>query len=185
MPNCRAAAGRSSAGCKRRRTELAALEEIAPLDARRAAAEQEADAAARRAARREESLKTARRRWREALAGGRAARDDRPEAGSPSGAARRPDRRNAAAFVAAPRGTCPAAAELDSFAARIVQLAADAGVVRVRARSRTLRIGRNCRSSLPKRPPRQQTAVERREAIRRERRRLRAAKPSTRRRSAG
>jgi uncharacterized protein YhaN len=48
--------------------ELAALEELVPLDGRRAAAWQEAQAAAARAARAEEQLATAGRRWREVLA---------------------------------------------------------------------------------------------------------------------
>lgn len=48
--------------------ELAALEELVPLDARRQAAQQEADAAAERASQAESGLTTAQRRWREALA---------------------------------------------------------------------------------------------------------------------
>ena len=46
--------------------ELAALEELTPLDTRRNAARQEAEAAARRAAGAKEELKAARRRWRQA-----------------------------------------------------------------------------------------------------------------------
>jgi uncharacterized protein YhaN len=48
--------------------ELAALEELVPLDTRRAAARQQAQAAAEQVARAEEELVAAGRRWREALA---------------------------------------------------------------------------------------------------------------------
>ena len=48
--------------------ELAALEELAPLDARRATARQQAEDAAERVARAEEELVAVRRRWSEALA---------------------------------------------------------------------------------------------------------------------
>ena len=47
--------------------ELAALEELAPLDSRHAAARQDADATARRAAQAEEDLRAARRAWHEGL----------------------------------------------------------------------------------------------------------------------
>jgi uncharacterized protein YhaN len=48
--------------------ELAALEELTPLDTRRSAARQEAEAAVRRATAAKEELKAARRRWRQTLA---------------------------------------------------------------------------------------------------------------------
>lgn len=48
--------------------ELAAFEELVPLDARRQAAKQEAEAAAERASQAEQGLAVAQRRWREALA---------------------------------------------------------------------------------------------------------------------
>ncbi|MBN2293090.1 MAG: AAA family ATPase [Pirellulales bacterium] len=48
-------------------SELAALEELMPIEARRQSAQQEADAALGRATRIEEELSRARRRWREAL----------------------------------------------------------------------------------------------------------------------
>lgn len=48
--------------------ELAALEELVPLDAQRQAARQEAEAAAERASQAEQGLTVAMRRWREALA---------------------------------------------------------------------------------------------------------------------
>jgi uncharacterized protein YhaN len=48
--------------------ELAALEELVPLDARRNAARQDAEAARRRLAQAEEESTAARRRWRDALA---------------------------------------------------------------------------------------------------------------------
>jgi uncharacterized protein YhaN len=48
--------------------ELAALEELVPLDTRCTAARQEAEAATRRVAQAQEELGSARRRWREALA---------------------------------------------------------------------------------------------------------------------
>ena len=47
--------------------ELAALEDLAPLDSRHAAARQDADATARRAAQAEEDLRAARRAWRDGL----------------------------------------------------------------------------------------------------------------------
>jgi uncharacterized protein YhaN len=47
--------------------ELAALEEMAPLDSRHAAARQDADEAARRADQSDEELRSARRAWREGL----------------------------------------------------------------------------------------------------------------------
>ena len=47
--------------------ELAALEDLAPLDSRHAAARQDADATARRAAQAEEDLRAARRAWRNGL----------------------------------------------------------------------------------------------------------------------
>ena len=47
--------------------ELAALEELAPLDSRHAAARQDADATARRAAQADEELRAARRVWRKGL----------------------------------------------------------------------------------------------------------------------
>ncbi len=47
--------------------ELAALEDLAPLDSRHAAARQDADATARRAGQAEEDLRAARRAWRDGL----------------------------------------------------------------------------------------------------------------------
>ena len=47
--------------------ELAALEDLAPLDSRHAAARQDADATSRRAAQAEEDLRAARRAWRDGL----------------------------------------------------------------------------------------------------------------------
>ncbi len=47
--------------------ELAALEDLAPLDSRHAAARQDADATARRAAQADEDLRAARRAWRDGL----------------------------------------------------------------------------------------------------------------------
>jgi hypothetical protein len=48
--------------------DLAALEELTPLDTRRSAARQEAEAATRRATAAKEELKAVRRRWRQSLA---------------------------------------------------------------------------------------------------------------------
>ncbi len=60
--------------------ELAALEDLAPLDSRHAAARQDADATARRAAQAEEDLRAARRAWRDGPGKGRpAARSSRRE----------------------------------------------------------------------------------------------------------
>jgi uncharacterized protein YhaN len=108
--------------------ELAALEELTPLDTRRSAARQEAEAASRRATDAKEELKAARRRWRQALAmlglpedlslqqvRGLMQRGDRmAEAQRRLGSLRDELQRRQR--------------ELDGLMARIVQLAADAGV---------------------------------------------------------
>ena len=108
--------------------ELAALEELTPLDARRTAARQEADAAARRAAEAATAVRDARRRWREAAAA----------AGLPETITPQQVRRLAAHGDRIAQSQRQLAArqeellrrrrEMDSLAARIVQLAADAGV---------------------------------------------------------
>ncbi len=62
-----AAADRWPARLAAAERELAALEDLAPLDSRHAAARQDAEATARRAAQAEEDLRAARRAWREGL----------------------------------------------------------------------------------------------------------------------
>ena len=149
--------------------ELAVLEELAPLDTRRTAARQEAETAGRRVHETEDSLKIARRRWREALAAA-----GLPETIDPQQAKRlvhRADR-----IVEMQRRLNERQEELarrrkefDSFAARISQLAADAGVSLASEKlSAQLQ-------ELADAAARQEAAVERREAIRREGRAIRAA----------
>ncbi len=174
--------------------ELAALEELAPLEGRRNAARQEADAASRRAADAEEQHKAARRRWRETLAAA-----GLPEGISTQQAKRliqRADWLSATQLRLAGRREELARRrrELDSLAARIVQLAAEAGVnvggkegsgvggqgSEFRGQGAEQDEGGKCSviellHGLSKAAERQKEAVARREAIRREARRLRAA----------
>jgi uncharacterized protein YhaN len=149
--------------------ELAALEELAPLDTRRTAARQEAEAAGRRVHDAEDSLKIARRRWRESLAAA-----GLPETIDPQQAKRLVER--ADRIVEMQRRLNERREELsrrrkefDSFAARIAQLASDAGVsLASEGLSAQLQ-------ELADAAARQEADVERREAIRREGRAIRAA----------
>ena len=75
--------------------ELAALEDLAPLDSRHAAARQDADATARRAAQAEEDLRAARRAWREGPGKGRLAAEFLAAQRPPGGAPGRPHPRHA------------------------------------------------------------------------------------------
>ncbi len=148
--------------------ELAALEELTPLDSQRSAARQEAELAARRVAEAEESLQSARRRWREA-----AAAVGLPDAVAPKHLRGMTERGERIAelhrrLVERREELARRRAETDAFSARLAQLAAEAGVSLVAA-------------DLPSRlreladaAARQAAAVERRDAIRREVRRLRA-----------
>jgi uncharacterized protein YhaN len=108
--------------------DLAALEELTPLDTRRNAARQEVEAAQRRAAEAKEAMKDARRRWRNALS----------TAGLPEGFAVKQVRRLMQRgdritelqrrMVQRREDLARRQRELESLASRIVQLAADAGV---------------------------------------------------------
>ncbi len=109
-PNCRAAAGQSQGRLQAAEKDLAALEELTPLDTRRSAARQEAESAARRVRRcgggTEDRPAT--------LARGpvcrRPCRKPSARTGAPAGAARRPDRRaTTAADTATGRSHWPAA----------------------------------------------------------------------------
>ena len=149
--------------------ELAALEELAPLDTRRNAARQEADAATRLASEAEDQYKTTRRRWREALSAA-----DLPKSINASQA------RQLAQCAGRITETQHRLAgrqeeiqrrrrELDSLTARIVQLAADAG----EALASTGPIEQL--RELAEAVGRQEAAVTRRDAIRQQARRLRNA----------
>ena len=108
--------------------ELAALEELTPLDTRRQAAQQEAEAAAARTTQAEQELAAARGRWRDALAA----------VGLPPTLAPKQvrtlmegaDRINELVRALQRRRDelAQRRRELDSFASRISQLAAEAGV---------------------------------------------------------
>ncbi len=108
--------------------ELAGLEELTPLDTRRSAARQEAEAATRRATVAKEELKAARRRWRQALA-----MLGLPEDFSLQQVRGLMQRGDHIAETQRRLGQLGddlqhRQRELDGLAARIVQLAADAGV---------------------------------------------------------
>ncbi len=182
--------------------ELAALEELSPLDLRRGVARQEAEAASRRAVEAREVVESARRRWRAALAAA-----GMPEDMSPKQLQRLT--RHGDRIVDMQRRLNERREELlrrrremESLAARIAQLTADAGSV-VSAKPQAagfsdppspnpdLRIPslQPPASSLPpslfdpigqlrslsEAAAKQQTAVARREAIRRQARRNRTA----------
>ncbi len=162
--------------------ELAALEELTPLDARRTAARQEADATARRAAEAATAVRDARRRWREALAA----------AGLPETITPQQVRRLAAHGDRIAQSQRQLAArqeellrrrhEMDSLVARVVQLAADAGVPLASSPKSEVRNPKSEATDplsllqmLADAAESQQSAIARREAIRREARKLRAA----------
>ena len=148
--------------------DLASLEEIAPLDARRAAAKQDADAAVRRVGEAQEAFKTARRRWRDALSA----------AGLPEGIAPKQARRliERGDWIVETRRRLAdrreeldrRQGEMDSFSLRFAQIASDAGVSLATA-SLLAQL-----RELAEAAARQQAAVDRRDAIRHEARRIRA-----------
>jgi uncharacterized protein YhaN len=149
--------------------ELAALEELTALDVNRATARQNADAAGRRADESHAAFRAARRRWHEALSA----------AGLPATVAPKQARRlvERAAWIAETQRRLAnrreelvrRKAELDSFAARIAQIAGDVGV------SLTAADLPGKLHELADAAAQQQAAAERRETIRRESRRIRAA----------
>ncbi|MEN6558735.1 MAG: hypothetical protein ABFC54_11205, partial [Thermoguttaceae bacterium] len=150
--------------------ELAALEELAPLETRRNAAQQELDAASRRADQAEDELKQARRRWREVLTG-----VGLPEDFGPKQVQRLVQRRDR--IVDLQRRLTQRREELgrrqrelDALTARISQLATDAGVA-LHAVDPIDQINELCDAVA-----RQQSDAVRRETLRREARRIRAAR---------
>ncbi len=108
--------------------ELAALEELVPLDARQSAAGQEAHAAAGRVRRAEQELGLARRRWREALATAGLPKHLRPR--QVRQLVRRCDHVDGLRRRLAHRreDLQQRHREIESLAGRIAQLAADTGV---------------------------------------------------------
>ena len=108
--------------------DLAALEELAPLDTRRTAAKQAVEAAQRHAAEAKEAMKDARRRWRNALATAGLPEDF--TAKQVRRLMQRGDRITELQRRIAQRREDMARRqrELESLTSRIVQLAADAGV---------------------------------------------------------
>ena len=109
--------------------ELAALEELSPLDLRRGVARQEAGTASRRAVEAREAVKSARHRWRAALAATGMPEDISPKqlrrltrhGGRIADMQRRLNERR--------EELLRRRREMESLAARIAQLAADAGSV--------------------------------------------------------
>lgn len=109
-------------------SELAALEQLMPLDAQRQAALKEAEAAGQRAARAEEALSQARRRWRETLQAA-----GLPENLTPRQARLIQSRRGLLEELAARRRRAEEELkqrrdELQGISRRIEQMAADVGV---------------------------------------------------------
>lgn len=160
--------------------ELAALEELTPFDARRGVARQEAVAASRRAAEAKAGVDAARRRWREALAAA-----GLPELMSPKQLRRLARHGGRIADVQRRLNErreelLRRRREMESLTARIAQLAADAGMT---THTSPLPLGEGTIStdpiaqmqSLSEAAAKQQTAASRREAIRRQARRNRAA----------
>jgi len=148
--------------------ELAALEELAPLDAHRAAARQEADAAGRRVAEAEEEYKSARRRWRDALSA-----IGLPQTIGPKQLRRLIQRKENITemqrrLVERREEIDRRRRELDSVASRIAQLAAESGIA-VAPDDPIAQLRK-----LGEAAGQQEAAVARREAIRREARRIRA-----------
>ncbi len=150
--------------------ELAALEELTPLDTRRSAARQEAATAAQRAAEASAELQTARRRWRESLAAA-----GLPETLLPKQVRRLAQQGDRIAerqrrLAQRREDLAGRQREFDSLAARIAQLAADTGV--------PLGSGGllDQLRQLAEAAARQTSALARRDAIRSEARRHRAAR---------
>lgn len=149
--------------------DLAELEELAPVDTKRRAAAQDADAAQRGVVAARADYKTARRRWQDALA----AAGLPPDLAPPQARAimRRGDRLAEKHRRAAQRREelVQRRREQDALSSRLAQLAADAGVT---LQSHDLL---DQLRELMEAVDRQQAAVARREAIRREAKRVRAA----------
>ncbi len=150
--------------------DLAALEELTPLDTRRGAARQEAEAAQRREAECREELSTARRRWRDALANAGLPNDLNPKQVQwiTQHADRITDTRRRLAerredLVRRER-------ELETLKSRITQLAADAGVS-LEGSDPAQQLQR-----LAEAAARQEAGASRRDALRTQVRRLRAAR---------
>ena len=150
--------------------ELAALEELAPLDARRSTARQEAETATRHAEEAADALKAVRRRWRQSLSA-----VGLPETIQPKQVrrlAQQGDRIAERQRRLAQRRDDLAGRqrELDAISARIVQLAADTGVsLAATGPVEQLR-------QLAEAAAQQQSAVARRDVIRTEARRNRVAR---------
>ena len=151
-------------------SELASLEELTPLDTRRNTARQEANAATRRVTETEEELRTSRRRWREALT----------SAGLPQNLSPRQVQRllrNGDRITDMQRRVSQRRDDLDrrqreleSLSSRIAQLAADAGVSLASTDPvEQLR-------QLADAAARQEANAARRDALRREARRIRIAR---------
>jgi uncharacterized protein YhaN len=149
--------------------DLASLEELGPLEAQRGTARHEADAATRRMAEAQETLHAARRRWREALAA--AGLPETLTSSQARGLMRHGDRigEMQRRIVQRQEEIARRRAELDAIAARWAQLAADAGVP-LQSTNLTDQL-----VELSEAATRQEAVAERREAIRREGRRLRTA----------
>lgn len=150
--------------------ELAALEELAPLDTRRSAARQEAEAVERRIGEAQEELSAARRRWRGALAASGLPEELTP--GQVRRLARSGDRiAEIQRRLALRREELPRRQrEIDFLAARIVQLATDCGV--------TLGAGDPIEhlQQLAEAAAQQEAAAARRDALRAQSRRRRSAR---------
>ncbi|MEN6407456.1 MAG: AAA family ATPase [Thermoguttaceae bacterium] len=150
--------------------ELAALEELSPLETRRNAAQQEFDAASHRVHQSEEELKQARRRWRESVADAGLPEDFGPK--QVQCLSQRGDR-----IVDLQRRSSQRREELgrrqrelDALSSRVSQLAADAGVS-LHAADPVEQI-----DELSEAVARQQSDAVRRETLRHEARRIRAAR---------
>jgi uncharacterized protein YhaN len=148
--------------------ELAALEEISPLDTRRNAAKQDAETATRRTEEAKDNLKNAKRRWRDALSA----------AGLPEGftmqqvrrLAQRGDRITEIVRRIEQRqeDLNRRDRELESLTTRVVQLAADAGTT-LKASTPVEQL-----RELSEAAAKQQTQAARRDALRRQAKQIRS-----------
>jgi len=150
--------------------ELAALEELTPLDTRRGAARQEAEAAQRHETECREQLLTARRQWRNALANAGLPNDLNPKQVQwiTQNADRITDTRRRLAERR--EDLMRRERELEALKARITQLAADAGVA-LEGSDPAQQLQR-----LAEAAARQEAGAARRDALRTQVRRLRAAR---------
>jgi uncharacterized protein YhaN len=150
--------------------ELAALEELTPLDTRRSAARQEVEAADRRVNEAKADLHGARRRWREALSAAGLPQELRPQQ-----VRLLAQRRDQIAELQRRLGQLREdllrrQRELESLSARIVQLAADAGV-RLAATGPVEQL-----RELAEVAAQQEVSAARRDALRAQARRIRIAR---------